>query len=86
MIGLLYSAYIQLDPSDVEAMRDYRNIQAKLYAQKSIDKKIVNGERMDDIATDEEIRTMLSRAVDILGSRPRQYWADIFTEKILRGK
>jgi hypothetical protein len=86
MIGRLYTTYIQLDPSDIGAMRDYRNIQAKLYAQKAIDKKIVNGERMDEIATDEEIRIMLSRAVDVLGARPRQYWATTFEEKILRGK
>lgn len=66
MIGLLYSAYIQLDPSDIEAMRDYRNIQAKLYAEKAKAKLIWNGENGDSIATDSEIRTMLSRAIDIM--------------------
>ena len=86
MIGRLYTTYIQLDPSDIGAMRDYRNIQAKLYAEKSKAKLIWNGERGDVIASDEEISIMLSRWLDILGARTRQYWATTCEDRILRGK
>lgn len=86
MIKRLYTTYIQLDPSDIQAMRDYRNIQAKLYAEKSKAKLVWNGSNSDAIATDEEIRIMLSRAIDIMGARSRQYWATMFSDKILRGK
>ena len=67
-------------------MRDYRNIQAKLYAEKAKAKLIWNGERGDAIASDEEISIMLSRGLDILGARTRQYWATTCEDKILRGK
>jgi len=67
-------------------MKDVRNARAQSYNQKSMQKKIWNGERPNDIATDEEIRIMLGRGLDIMGARSRQYWATTFEDKILRGK
>lgn len=86
MFSKLYSTYVILDPSDVEKMRDVRNVKAQSYNQKSIAKKIWTGERPNDIATFSEIRLMLSRGMDIMGARSRQYWATTFEDKILRGK
>jgi len=86
MINRLYSTYIQLDPSDVQAMKDLRNIQAKQYSEKSKIKGIWNWDRPGNIATEWEIRVMLGRWLNILGSRSRQYWATTFEDKILRGK
>lgn len=85
-VSLLFSTYIQLDPSDVEAMKDYRNAKATLYVNKAIEKKIVNGERMDDIATDFEVHTMLDRALQVSSPMTRVWYATQFDEKILRGK
>ncbi len=67
-------------------MKDYKNIQARVYLQKAISKKIVNGERMDEIASDDEIYIMCQRGLDIFGAYSRHYWATICDEKILRGK
>ncbi len=86
MIGKLYSTYIMLDPSEVDKFNELRNFQAKLHADQAKEKGIWNGNNGTDIATDGEIRTMISRAMDIMGVRPRQYWATIFDEKILRWK
>lgn len=84
--GSLYSTYIILDPSDVDKMKDVRNVRAQSYNQKSLEKKIWTGDRPNDIASDSEIRIMLGRAVDVMWARSRQYWATTFEDKILRGK
>lgn len=86
MIHRLYSCYIQLGPSDAEALRDHRNALAKKYADLAQSKGIWNWQSGENLATAEEIRIMLLRALDIMWTRPRQYWADTFQEKILKGK
>lgn len=86
MIDRLYSSYIMLDQSEVDKFNEIRNFQAKLNADRAKEKKVWNGENAQMKATDGEIRIMLSRAIDIMGVRSRQYWATLFEEKILRGK
>jgi len=86
MVGSLYTVYIQLDPSDIEAMRDYRNTKAAEYANNAMVNGIWNGTNSNDLATESEIRIMLGRAMNVLGARTRQYWATTLSEKILRGK
>jgi hypothetical protein len=67
-------------------MRDVRNARAASYAKKAQDKKVWNGERPNDIATDEEIGIMIRRASDFMGARSRNFFASLFEGKILRGK
>lgn len=89
-LSKLYSTYVVLDPSDVDKMRDVRNARAKKYADLSREVRngqaVWNGERPDDIATDDEIRLMVSRGLNIMGARYRKWWADTFDAQILRGK
>lgn len=86
MIGRLYSCYIQLGPSDAGALRDHRNALAKKYADLAQSKWFWNWQNGENIATPEEIRIMLSRALDIMGARTRQYWGDTFIDKIIKWK
>jgi len=65
-------------------MKDYRNIRAKKYADNAKNRKIWSGENPNSIATNEEISIMISRGMNIMGARSRQYWATVFDEKILR--
>lgn len=85
-VGLLYSTYILLDPSDAQALKDARNVRAQKYAQDAKDKGIWNGTLPDSIASDEEIYIMVNRALNILGLKTRAYYANVFEERILLGK
>lgn len=86
LLPRLYSTYIILDPSDVEKMRDIRNIRAKNYADDSKNFKVWNGENPNSIATDSEIHTMIDRALKVTSPMARIWYASQFDEKILRGK
>ena len=81
-----YSTYVILDPSDVDRMKDIRNARAKKHSDLSLSRGVWNGSRPNDIASDEEIRIMLGRALNIMGARTREYWSTTFEEKVLRGK
>lgn len=85
-VGLLYSTYIVLDPSDAGALKDARNVRAQKYAWVAKEKGIWNGIQPDGIASDEEIYIMANRALNILGLKTRAYYANVFEERILLGK
>lgn len=85
-VGLLYSTYMLLDPSNAGALKDVRNVRAQKYAQDAKEKGIWNGIQPDGIASDEEIYIMANRALNILGLKTRAYYANVFEERILLGK
>ena len=86
MLSKLYSTYIILDPSDGDKMRDLRNSRAKAYADDSKNFKVWNGSNPESIATDNEIHTMIDRALKVTSPMTRTWYASQFDEKILRGK
>lgn len=86
LVKTLYSVYIQLDASDADALKDFRNNLATLYASKAQQAWIWNGSSPDAIATDFEIATMCGRALKLPLSQNRAFWASTFNELIVRDK
>jgi Papain family cysteine protease len=85
-VGFLYSTYILLDPSDAAAFREVRNVKAQTLAKKAQDAGVWNGTMPEVRATDEEIMLMIHRSINVMGLQTRVFYANLFTEKILRGK
>ena len=85
-VGLIYSTYILLDPSDAAAFREVRNVKAQTLAKKAQDAGVWNGTMPEVRATDEEIILMIHRSINVMGLQTRVFYANLFTEKILRGK
>lgn len=85
-VGLIYSTYILLDPSDAAAFREVRNVKAKTLAKKAQDAGVWNGTMPEVRATDEEIMLMINRSINVRGLQTRAFYVNLFTEKILRGK
>jgi hypothetical protein len=85
-VGYLYSTYILLDPSDAEAFREIRNVKAQKLAKKAQDMGVWNGSMPEVRATDEEIMLMINRSINTMGLQTRAFYANLFAEKILRGK
>lgn len=85
-VGLLYSTYILLDPSDAAAFREVRNVKAQTLAKKAQDAGVWNGSMPEVRVTDEEIMLMIHRSINTLCLQTRAFYANLFTEKILRGK
>ena len=85
-VKYLYSTYILLDPSDADAFREVRNVKAQAMAKKAQDAGVWNGLMPEVKPTDEEIMLMIHRSINVLGLQTRAFYADLFTEKILRGK
>lgn len=85
-VGLLYSTYIVLDPSDASALKNAQNVRANQYTQIAKQKGVWNGTQQDAIASDEEIYIMINRSIDTLGLKTRAFYANLFEEKILLWK
>ena len=85
-VHMLYSIYIQLDSSDIDALRDIRNNLVKLNSLKAKNAGIWNWENPDMLASDREIVAMCSRGLELTMAYNRTFWATTFNEMIVRDK
>jgi hypothetical protein len=82
----LFSCYAIIDNADLDQMNDYKNESVKKTIEYAISRWITNGERLDDIATNDEIATIINRWIGYSSNATRQEYADLFHSYILRGK
>ncbi len=86
MISKMYSTYIQASRTDKDAIDNYKSQKMRNYTENAKKRGIWNGSEGERIATEEEIRIMLQRALNILGARSRDYWSQTFQDRVIRWK
>lgn len=82
----LFTQYIIIETKDVSLLKEIKGKRRADALIKAREYKLWNEERPTDIASDQEITTMINRALGLSSEKTRAWYANLFQKKILQGK